>query len=200
MCGRYYVDDDTAREIEKLVRQVNERVKAAGGESTINLKSGDIHPTDKAPVLTARQLGIGCEWQKWGFPFPGKGVTFNARSETALTKPMFRESILSRRAVAPAAHFYEWNQQKEKFTFYKKGQPVLYLAGCFHYFNGKKHFVILTTQANSSMLPVHDRMPLVLDREEAADWILDASKTEEYLSKKSCLLDRRTDYEQISFF
>ena len=47
MCGRYYVDDDTAREIEKLVREVDSKVKNQG--------SMDIHPSESAVVLTGRR-------------------------------------------------------------------------------------------------------------------------------------------------
>lgn len=49
MCGRYYVDDDTAKEIEKLVRQVDEKMRKAG---SIHVQAGDIHLSEMAPVVT----------------------------------------------------------------------------------------------------------------------------------------------------
>ena len=110
MCGRYYVDDETAREIEKLVETVNDKLR-------LGRLRKDIHPTDEAPVLVAGDGEMKLEWQHWGFPnFQGKGVIFNARSETVLEKKMFRESILHRRIIIPCTWFYEWNRKKEKVT------------------------------------------------------------------------------------
>ena len=58
--------------------------------------------------------------------------------------------------------------------------------------------MILTTEANASMKTVHDRMPLILEKDEVAAWILDGDKTEEFLHKTPNLLERHTDYEQLS--
>ena len=107
MCGRYYVDDETAREIEKLVETVNDKLR-------LERLRKDIHPTDEAPVLVAGDGEMKLEWQHWGFPnFQGKGVIFNARSETVLEKKMFRESILHRRIIIPCTWFYEWKWNAE---------------------------------------------------------------------------------------
>ncbi len=62
------------------------------------------------------------------------------------------------------------------------------------------HFVILTTGANQSMKPVHDRMPLILERNEIVQWILNDERTEAILHKTPCLLERKSDYEQMSLF
>ncbi|MCM1225049.1 MAG: SOS response-associated peptidase [Lachnospiraceae bacterium] len=208
MCGRYYVNDDTAREIEKLVRQVEEKLRKTASsyrteqKSRLEIKAKDIHPTDLAPILVSSVTGLECRWQRWGFPgFQKKGqVIFNARCESALEKPLFREGILHRRAVIPAAGFYEWNREKKKYTFYREGHPAVFLAGCYRKYEDGDRFVILTTQANASMEPVHDRMPLVLESGEAVDWILEEAKAGEILRKTPPLLERRTEYEQMSLF
>ena len=112
MCGRYYIDDDTAREIEKLVRQVDEKMRQAPVAGSL-VQAKDIHPSEVAPVITAKGQHLCCRWQKWGFPgFHGKQLIFNARSESVLEKKMFRESVGKRRIVVPAAWFYEWNRNK----------------------------------------------------------------------------------------
>lgn len=201
MCGRYYVDHQTAGEIEKLVRQLNEKMKNKAAADCLKLTAKDIHPTEAAPVLAASNHVLSCQWQHWGFPgFQKKQVIFNARCESVMEKPTFRESILHRRVVIPGAWFYEWNRKKEKNIFYRKEQPVLFMAGCCKTYEDGDHFVILTTAANASMQPVHDRMPLLLEREEVADWILDSSKMEQLLYKTPCLLERRMEYEQMSLF
>ena len=60
--------------------------------------------------------------------------------------------------------------------------------------------MILTTKANASMKPVHDRMPLILEEKEIAPWIFDDKKAEDLLHKTPCLLERRSDYEQLTMF
>lgn len=201
MCGRYYVDDETAREIEKLVRQIDEKKRQESLQAVDRITAGDIYPGKDAPVLTGKGGSVSCGWQHWGFPgFDGKKLIFNARCESALEKPLFRDSIRHRRIVIPASWFYEWNPRKEKNTFCRKDMPVLFMAGfCRQYGNGE-HFVILTTAANASMKPVHERMPLILERDEIVEWMLDDTKTEGILHKIPCLLERKTDYEQMSLF
>ncbi len=211
MCGRYYVDDDTAREIEKVIRQVDEKLQreSRAGVSTNapGLSAGDIHPTELAPVLVTEHGSVGCRMLRWGLPgYVPKGsgrkgqVIFNARCETAMDKPAFRDGIQSRRIVIPAAWFYEWNRRKEKNIFRRQDSPVLFMAGCYNHYEDGDRFVILTTAANASMEPVHDRMPLILERDEIAGWLFDGSRTKELLEKKPCLLERRADYEQMSLF
>ena len=198
MCGRYYVDDETAREIEKLIRQVDEKIQKA---ENIHLQVGDIHPSEIAPVIVADHNDLCCRWQRWGFPgFNGRQFIFNARSESALEKKMFKESAKHRRVVVPAAWFYEWNRNKEKNIFYREKQPVLYMAGLYNRYQNEDRFVILTTVANESMKPVHDRMPLLLEQDEIEQWLLEDNLTEALLQKTPALLERRSDFEQMSLF
>ena len=198
MCGRYYVDDETAREIERVIWIADEKVRK---NNAVNVQAKDIHPTDIAPILTASGSAIGCKMLKWGFPgFDGKQVIFNARSESALEKRMFRESVEQRRIVVPATRFYEWNRNKEKNIFYRKEQPVLFMAGIYNRYQGEDRFVILTTEANASMSPVHNRMPLILEPEEIGEWIFEKEKAEQLLHKVPCLLNRRTEFEQMTLF
>ncbi|MDE5588395.1 MAG: SOS response-associated peptidase [Acetatifactor sp.] len=201
MCGRYYVDDDTAREIEKLVRQVDEKMRGTVAACKVEIMAKDIHPAETAPILASSGSGLECRWQKWGFPGFRRGqVIFNARCESAMEKPMFRDAVLHRRAVIPAAWFYEWDRNKQKHTFCREGRTPLFMAGCCRKYEDGDRFVILTTQANASMEPVHDRMPLILEREEVMDWLLEDGAAEELLRKLPPLLERRAEYEQMNLF
>lgn len=200
MCGRYYVDDETAKEIEKIVRSVDEKLKKQEAQNN-NHQARDIHPTETASVLVASEGGLCCEVKRWGFPdFMDKQLVINARSESAMEKKMFCDAVEHRRIVIPAAGFYEWNRQKEKSTFTKKDSPVLYMAGIYSRYDDEDRFVILTTAANESMEPVHDRMPIILEKDEVLPWLTDRSLTEEFLGKVPCQLDRRTEFEQIMLF
>lgn len=199
MCGRYCIDKDAVREIEKLVWEIEEQLKQA--LAGIYTEAKDIHPADIAPVLTSGSKGIGCKLLRWGFPgMEGKQLIFNARSESALSKRMFCESVERRRIVVPASRFYEWSRNKEKNTFYSKSQTVLYMAGFYDRYKDEDRFVILTTEANDSMRPVHDRMPLVLDKNEIRTWLSDDCHVENFLHKTPALLDRHTEFEQMTLF
>lgn len=198
MCGRYYVDDETIGEIEKIIRLADGNRE---DPAKLQIRAKDVHPTETAPVLTASDRKLTCSQQGWGFPgFSGKQVIFNARSESALEKKMFRESVLHRRIVVPAAWFYEWDGNHQKYTFFREKQPVLFMAGIFSHYQDGDRFVILTTQANASMKPVHERMPLLLEQSEIIPWIFDREKTGEFLKKEPHLLERKTDFEQMSLF
>lgn len=194
MCGRYYIDDDTAKEIEKLVRQVEEKLK----KKPVNK---EVYPTETAPVIGRGNNGLQMDWKQWGFPGIGnRAVIFNARSETAQEKKMFRNSLENRRIIIPAAWFYEWNRAKEKVAFSREDSTVLYMAGFFSRYGNQDRFVILTTKANGSVKETHERMPLILEQDELEDWIFDDSKTESMLHKIPLELRKKAQYEQQSFF
>ena len=74
------------------------------------------------------------------------------------------------------------------------------MAGIYNRCQGEDRFVILTTAANASMEPVHDRMPLILEPEEISDWIFEREKAKRLLRKVPCLLERRTEFEQLTLF
>lgn len=193
MCGRYYVDDETAREIEKLVRDLDRRLKME--------RTGDVFPSQNAMILKGEGNHLAAEQMRWGFPGFEKGkLLINARAETALERPTFRESVQDRRCIIPARGFYEWNKSKEKFIFERKDEPVLFMAGCYNRYEGQERFVILTTDANPSVASVHNRMPLILEPEELKDWVLDDQATESLLHKTPVLLEQRTEYEQMRLF
>lgn len=192
MCGRYYTNDETDQEIEKLVHQISEKLR---NERNI----GEIYPTNPSLVLAQDGKELMTSLQFFGFPSPkNKSVIINARSETVLEKKMFRNSILSRRCIIPTAWFYEWDHGKNKLRFFREDSNVLFIAGFYNQFSSQKHFVILTTKANSSIADVHSRMPLILEPEQLTDWIFKNEKLEDILKKEPCLLCRKSEseYEQ----
>ena len=144
---------------------------------------------------------IRAERMAWGFPrFDGKGLIINARAESVRERPAFRDSVEQRRCVIFARGFYEWNRSREKFSYEREDAPVLFMAGCFSRWEYGGHFVIITTAANPSVAPVHDRMPLILEPEEVKQWIQDAGAAWSLLKKTPVLLARGTEYEQLRLF
>ncbi len=101
----------------------------------------------------------------------GTQSTINARSETAATKPAFRESLKSRRCLIPADGFYEWRRAgktKQPFCFEVNDGELFAFAGLWDGWkdpsgNWIKTCSILTTTPNASTAAVHDRMPVILD-------------------------------------
>lgn len=194
MCSLFYIDETILEKLKAFATEMDSEAK--------NVCLGrDIRPTERALILKWNGKGICLSGIKWGYPGIQKsGVLINARAESVLEKKIFADGIRYHRAVIPASHFYEWNQRKEKNTFKSKDGEILYLAGFFDIMENEERFVILTTEANASMKPVHDRMPLILEREEVETWILDDKAAEYLLHKMPVLLERSTEYEQLSFF
>jgi putative SOS response-associated peptidase YedK len=186
MCGRYYVDDETSREIRKILEQLDN-----SSLSSSTYKKGEIFPTEKVPVITGDNNNIKPDVYKWGYPgFNNKGVLINARSETVTEKRTFRDSILNRRCIIPANGFYEWDKDKNKYYFQRNEFDIIYLAGFYQNINNENHFMILTTAANDSMSDIHHRMPLILEQREIDDWIFDNQSIEFILNKISPALVR----------
>jgi putative SOS response-associated peptidase YedK len=178
--------------------------------------TGEVRPTNHAPILIWDDGNMTPLPVRWGFPrWDGKGVTFNARAESARQKPMFREPMRKKRCVIPSTGFYEWShangkQQKDKYLLTEPGKDMLYMAGIVDTFKGKngKHedaFTILTTSANSSVSPLHDRMPVILHSDELEAWLRDGAFVDTVLERVGpaltlTLVNPMEDFEQTSLF
>jgi len=196
MCGRYNFTVEQSQEMEEILEKIN--VKFHGNKG----KTGEIFPTDLAPILIEEHKEIAPTLSTWGFPnYNNKGVLINARAETAFEKKTFRESLLSRRCIIPSTGFYEWDSEKRKFLFQQNSTNALYMAGLYNYYDEVMRFVILTTEANESMKDIHHRMPLVIPKEELSEWILDSRITNEILHRVPPLLNKiMQQNEQLSMF
>lgn len=193
MCGRFYVDEDTVREVEKVIRSVDIRMQ--------KMQAGDIYPSQPAGVLTGKSAVPRLEQMNWGFlQYQKKGLLINARAETVLERKMFRDSVLHRRCAIPAKHFYEWDAAKNKVTFFREDRPVLFMAGFYNMMQDQLRFIILTTKANAAMRPVHGRMPLILEDGELYGWMYEDTSMEALLYKTPPMLGRMQEYEQQSLF
>ncbi|MBQ6588375.1 MAG: SOS response-associated peptidase family protein [Butyrivibrio sp.] len=136
----------------------------------------------------------------WGLEGKDKKLVINARAESALDKQMFADSMAHRRCVMPAEGFYEWDRDKNKVTFYRSDKRPIYLAGFYGMSNNRDSFVILTTKANESMIKVHDRMPLMIEKGRVRDWLYDIDAAKEMLAMDMPLLESKREYEQLSLF
>ena len=152
---------------------------------------------NKAESCVERERGGGVEEEnKRGRD--SRGLVINARSETAVSRPMFSSGMRHRRCLIPASCFYEWDKSHYLAGFTLPGQPVMFMAGCYDVFDGVCRFVILTTEANESVRPVHSRMPLLIAQDSLFQYL--GEGFEQCLQATMPALQRDMALEQLSFF
>lgn len=187
MCGRFDLDRSN-QEIDRLIAELP--------PDSHPVKLGEVFPSNTALTLILEEGRLAPRAMAWGFPrWDGKGVIFNARAESVLQKPMFRNALKRNPAIIPVSGFYEWRENplsghKERFRFTAPDASLLYLAGFWSKFPKEEleqHFTIITTDANASMRPYHDRMPLLLPPEQLAAWLNGQSRAEMLASEPFAL-------------
>jgi putative SOS response-associated peptidase YedK len=116
-------------------------------------------------------------WNKTAKEVP---ATFNARSDTVETKPMFRNAFKKRRCLIPMSGYYEWVKApdgKQPFYFCAKDDNLLTAAGLWDEWmdpqSGEpvKSATMIITESNAFVNHWHDRMPVLLDRENFDGWL-----------------------------
>ncbi len=115
----------------------------------------------------------------------------NARAETVATKPIFKRLLGSRRCIVPTTGFYEWKKEGSSKTPYyirTKGEELFGLAGLYDRWRDKEgnetlSFTIITTEANSFMSKIHNRMPVILREEHEPFWLGKDALTEKQLRR-----------------
>lgn len=185
MCGRYYIEDDnSAAELWKIVSSLTH------AHGAFNLKTGEVFPTDTAPVLAnSRARTVAPFAMKWGYALGGGKLIINAKSETAAEKPLFREGMAQRRCLVPASWYFEWARadgQKQKHRIAPAGRRVLYMAGIYRLSGGGAEFTILTRAPAPAIAFIHDRMPVILPENAQSMWLDLSCPPEEALSQ-ACL-------------
>jgi len=182
MCGRFTLTTDQ--------REVAERF-CVSPPATVDFNPRfNIAPSQSVIVIgnDGRRL---MQWMQWGLiphwakdPALGNRL-INARSETLTEKPSFSEALSKRRCLIPADGFYEWRKvgkAKQPVRIVLKSRAPFGLAGLWDRWISpeKKEILtctIITTAANELIQEIHDRMPVLLPREDEARW-LDPAQTD----------------------
>ncbi|MCL9685727.1 SOS response-associated peptidase [Legionella maioricensis] len=125
--------------------------------------------------------GIVLHWgliPSWTTDRKKLGSLINARAETLFEKPAFREAMKTKRCLMPMSGFYEWHPEagvKQPYFFRKMSQDLLAIAALWDTWQGDGEVIhsccLITTDANTLMLPVHHRMPVILDEQAQAIWL-----------------------------
>jgi putative SOS response-associated peptidase YedK len=111
----------------------------------------------------------------------------NARAETVMSKPAFRSAVARRRCLIPADAFYEWQRRtvdgrpagKLPFAVRRRDGMPMAFAGIWEVWRDRadpegaalRTCAVVTTSANSTMAPIHDRMPVILEPESWSVWL-----------------------------
>lgn len=170
MCCRFFTGD--AEDDEELRAIIDALQRRGGGDAAV---ARDVLPTDTAAVIaSSRRLSPGVFAMRWGFSGAGGAPVINARSETAHEKPMFAESMASRRCLIPAGWYYEWERrgrERVRYAIRPEEAGLMYMAGLYRLTPAGAQFTILTRGAAPDIAFIHPRMPVILPRDALADWI-----------------------------
>ncbi len=188
MCCRYFVD--SSETLENLVGQMPRSLMDKWNRTTAVHTSGEIRPTDVAPVIAPNSRGERAVYpMKWGFA--ERSLLINARMETAAQKPTFAEAWKSHRCIVPSSYYFEWEHLKDpstgkektgdKYFLQPKGSELTYLCGLYRIVDGLPYFVVLTREPSEEIRFIHDRMPLILPEEKIDDWIRPDSRPEDII-------------------
>lgn len=167
MCGRYYLNFD------------NLLMENFDSNNTISYETNfNITPQTKVPVLIESKLTMAT----WGF-FPdwiksqkNSKPLFNTRWETIQEKRTFQTAFKKHRCLVPISGWYEWknvNDEKQPYFFHKENK-LLQAAGLYWLrSSGDIEFSIITNEAEDDLLTIHNRTPLILNKESQNVWISD---------------------------
>ena len=144
----------------------------------------NVAPTSTVPVVRLDEGGRVLDGFRWGVvAFWAKDIkeglrAVNARSETAASKPTFRDAFKRRRCLIPVSGYYEWQKTltgKQPFNIHLPEYAPFAFAGLWSEWNGPEGPVrsctILTTEPNGQLAGIHNRMPVILLRHSESVWL-----------------------------
>jgi putative SOS response-associated peptidase YedK len=178
MCGRY--------RLSRRKKLIEEYFASVSGEEDWGPRF-NIAPTQPVPVIRqnpkepVRELSL-VRWgliPSWAKDSSVAAMMINARSETASTKPAFRDALKLRRCLIPADGYYEWSRMgktKQPYCFEVNEGELFAFAGIWDHLRDTTGKVeetcsILTTTPNAVTSAVHDRMPVILDPDDYDLWL-----------------------------
>ena len=146
----------------------------------------NITPSQSVPVIVRNEDRNEAKLMKWGLvpswaPDPTIGNRMiNARAETLLEKPSFRNLVSQRRCLVPADGFYEWRREGNRkvpvWIQLKKKEPFAF-AGLWDSWRNPQEgdvlntFTVITTDPNALVRPIHNRMPVIYDAAMGRQWL-----------------------------
>jgi len=175
MCGRFTLDPD---------KRFYPRFKITDAVYDVKPRY-NIAPGQFVGVIVSDGITNKLEPMRWGLiPFWAKDPKIgykmiNARVESLNSKASFKYALKKRRCIIPASGFYEWkksNGSKTPYYIYSRNKDYLALAGLYEIWKDPegrdlKTFTIITTVAIPLVADLHNRMPLVLNKDNENAWL-----------------------------
>jgi len=177
MCGRYSLIQGAHEDIMQRFRATKfagvflPRYNIAPGQNILTVLN------EYPDTIQTAKWGLVPSWAK--DPVVGNRM-INARAETITEKPAFRGSIRHKRCLIPADGFYEWKRdtptKKVPYRITLKDDSIFSFAGIWDIWEKDgKHVLltasIITTSANSVVGKIHERMPVILKKEDEEKWL-----------------------------
>lgn len=188
MCGRY-TRDYTWEQIYRMYMLVQQSPPS-------NMPSNfNVCPTQLVDVILPTAQGRSLAQMRWGL-VPAwwqktikdiKLATFNARAETVTTKPFFRGAWKRNRCLIPVSGYYEWQTiGKEKLPWYftRRDGEIVTTAGLWDEWTDTqtgevlRSCTMIITEPNKFVAEVHDRMPVILEKDQWDAWLSGDAGTE----------------------
>ncbi|MGI8554139.1 MAG: SOS response-associated peptidase [Dehalococcoidia bacterium] len=147
----------------------------------------NVAPSEQISVVIEEPEGRVLRWMRWGFQpgwlkDPKRPPPINARAETLVERPLFRGAVARGRCLIPASGFYEWQaipgrRTKQPIYIRLKDGGLFGFAGLYTEYRDetdgepRSSCAIITTAANELMAPIHQRMPVIMRREDEGAWL-----------------------------
>ena len=174
MCGRFA----SYKNLNKLKNIFNIT------NSDFNItQSYNISPGQNVKIILSYKLENYLLESNWGYTFinsntQNKQMVINSRIETINSKLLFKDSFLKRKCIIPANGYFEWSQkegEKKPYLIQLGDGELIYFAGVWRkekYNDDKRRvFSIITKAANKKINEIHHRMPVVLNTNNAQDYL-----------------------------
>ena len=174
MCGRFA----SYKNLNKLKNIFNIT------NSDFNItQSYNISPGQNVNIILSYKLENYLLESNWGYTFinsntQNKQMVINSRIETINSKLLFKDSFLKRKCIIPANGYFEWSQkegEKKPYLIKLGDGELIYFAGVWRkekYNDDKRRvFSIITKAANKKINEIHHRMPVVLNANNAQDYL-----------------------------
>ncbi len=193
MCGRF-LNKLPAAEIARIFATRNPlpnypaRYNLAPTDAVLAVR---FNPETRERALDALRWGLVPHWAQ-DLSFGTRCI--NARAETLATTRAFRDAFRARRCLIPASGFYEWRKDgktKTPYAVLPKDEPLFAFAGLWENWRDRsapsetapwiRTCTIVTCDANDLLQPIHERMPVILDRGDWARWLGEEPATPETL-------------------
>ena len=210
MCGRYVItaQGNIIADIFNLdeVPQIPVRYNIAPSQPILAIRNS----------LNSRDPRPEAHWFTWGL-VPGWAdkpqvafKTINARSESARSKPSFRDAYKYRRCIIPASGYYEWKEtgagKLVPHFLQRSDQRIIWMAGLWEHWMSPdgseiESATILTRDSRShvAISAVHHRMPVMLETSQFAKWMQPMPPKEaEYWAITECTIDAAFDAWPVS--